>query len=243
MNAFDLHGKTILLTGASSGLGKQSALTLSQYGANLIITGRDQKRLQQTFDLLEGSGHEQVVADLSKEEDVQKLSSGLPKIHGVLYSVGVSSIVPAAFLQKEEIEKVFDTNFKNILYLNTALLRQKKFEKAASILFISTISAKYPYVGGSLYVSAKTALEGYARVLALELAKKKIRVNCLRPAFVKGSMLQETREQLSEEVIKQIDKKQPLGLGEAVDVANTVVFFMSDASKWITGTNLVLGGG
>ncbi|MCF8234549.1 MAG: SDR family oxidoreductase [Bacteroidales bacterium] len=243
MNAFDLHGKAILITGASSGLGRQSAITLSRYGARLIITGRDQKRLQKTFDLLEGSGHEKIIADLSVEKDVENLTQRISKINGVLYSVGISSIVPAAFLQKEEIEKVFDTNFKSILYLNTALLRQKKFEQAASILFISTISAKYPYVGGSLYVSAKTALEGYARVLALELAKKKIRVNCLRPAFVKGSMLEQTKEELSEEVIKQIDKKQPLGLGEPADVANTVVFFMSDASKWITGTNLVLGGG
>ncbi|MCF8350321.1 MAG: SDR family oxidoreductase [Bacteroidales bacterium] len=243
MNAFDLHGKAILITGASSGLGRQSAITLSRYGARLIITGRDQKRLQKTFDLLEGSGHEKIIADLSVEKDVENLTQRISKINGVLYSVGISSIVPAAFLQKEEIEKVFDTNFKSILYLNTALLRQKKFEQAASILFISTISAKYPYVGGSLYVSAKTALEGYARVLALELAKKKIRVNCLRPAFVKGSMLEQTKEELSEEVIKQIDKKQPLGLSEPADVANTVVFFMSDASKWITGTNLVLGGG
>lgn len=243
MNAFDLTGKKILITGASSGLGRQAAITLSQYGAQLFITGRNREKLQETLQSLQGKNHEIIIADLAEEKDIQALADHIPKLNGVLYSVGVSSIVPAAYLQKDEIEKVFDTNFKNILYLNTSLLRKKKFENAASILFISTISAKYPFVGGSLYVSAKTAMEGYARVLALELAKKKIRVNCLRPAFVKGSMLEETREQLSDGVIKQIDKKQPLGLGEPEDVANTIVFFMADASKWITATNLVLGGG
>lgn len=243
MNAFDLTGKTILVTGASSGLGKQTAITLSQYGANLIISGRNSERLQTTFDQLKEGDHQQILADLSKEEDIEKLADALPKLNGIMYSVGVTSIKPAAFLQKDEIDHIIHTNFLNLIYLNTAILRKKKVHNSASILFISTISAKYPYVGGSLYVSAKTALEGYAKVLALEVAKKKIRVNCLRPAFVKGSMLEQTEQEMSTEFIKQIDKKQPLGLGEAEDVANTVVFYMADASKWITGTNLVLGGG
>lgn len=101
----------------------------------------------------------------------------------------------------------------------------------------------HPYVGGSLYVSSKAALEGYARVLALELAPRKIRVNCLRPAFVKGPMLDDTEKKMSKEVIKQIEEKQPLGLGEPEDVANAVIFYLSDASRWITGTNIILGGG
>mgnify|MGYP006278495371 CR=1 FL=1 len=243
MNAFDLTGKTILVTGASSGLGKQAAITLSKYGANLIISGRNSIRLNETLNQLKNGDHQKISADLSKEVDIEKLTDALPKLHGILFSVGITSIKPAAFLQKNEIENVINTNFMNLVYLNTAVLRKKKIYNSGSILFISTISAKYPYVGGALYVSAKTALEGYAKVLALELAKKKIRVNCLRPAFVKGSMLEQTENEMSTEFIKQIDKKQPLGLGDAEDVANTVVFFMADASKWITGTNLVLGGG
>lgn len=243
MNAFDLTGKTILVTGASSGLGRESAITLSHYGAELIITARNKERLENTYQKLDGNGHRKFEMDLSDVDKVSQFVDNLPKLYGILYSVGISSIVPAGFIKNEELDKVFEGNFKSSVNINTQILRKKKIEKGGSILFISTISTWIPYVGGALYVSSKAALEGYARVLGLELAPKKIRVNCLRPAFVKGPMLEDTEKKLSPDIIKQIDKKQPLGLGEPEDVANTVVFFMSDASKWITGTNLILGGG
>ncbi len=243
MNAFNLQGKKILVTGASSGLGKQSAITLSKYGAELFITGRNKERLQETYRQLKGENNHQILADLTQKDDIEKLIEQLPKLNGILYSAGISSIIPASFLTPGEVEKVFRTNFHSMINLNSRILRTKKIEKGASILFISTVSIAYPYVGGSLYVSSKAALEGYARVLALELAPRKIRVNCLRPAFVKGPMLEDTEKKMSKEVIKQIEEKQPLGLGEPIDVANTVVFFLSDASRWITGANLILGGG
>ncbi len=243
MNAFDLSDKKILITGASSGLGKQSAITLSEYGAELFITGRNKERLQETYKLLNGENHHQIIADLTNKEDIERLIEQIPKLNGILYSTGISSIIPASFLKPEEVENVFRVNFHTMINLNSRILRTKKLEKGASILFISTVSIKYPYVGGSLYVGSKAALEGYARVLALELAPRKIRVNCLRPAFVKGPMLDDTKKKLSKEVIKQIEEKQPLGLGEPEDVANAVVFYLSDASRWITGTNIILGGG
>ncbi len=243
MNAFDLTGKKILVTGASSGLGKQSAITLSNYGAQLFITGRNTERLQKTFDQLEGDHHSQIIADLTDLDQINKLVEAMPKLNGILYSTGVSSIIPAGFVKPEELDRVMEANFKTTVNLNTAILKKKKIEKGGSILFITTISTTYPFVGGSLYVSSKAALEGYARVLTLELAQKKIRINCLRPAFVKGPMLDDTEKQLSKEIIEQIDAKQPLGLGKPEDVAHAVVFFLSDASKWITGTNIILGGG
>jgi len=243
MNAFNLTGKKIVVTGASSGLGKQSAIALSHYGAELIVTARDKTRLNETYEQLQGKNHQKYQLDLSDRPAVTDFVEQLPMINGILYSVGISSIVPTSFIKPEELDEVFESNFKSSVHLNTVILRKKKIEKGGSVLFISTISTWIPYVGGALYVSSKAALEGYARVLGLELAPKKIRVNCLRPAFVKGTMLDDTEKKLSKDIIKQIEAKQPLGLGEPEDVANTVVFFMSDASKWITGTNLILGGG
>lgn len=244
MNAFDLTGKTILVTGASSGLGMQCAITISRHGGTLVISGRNQERLQKTFDHLEGKGHEIIPADLTKESDTKSLVEKLPLLNGVIYSTGISELSPARFITNESIEKTFKISFDASVLLTSHLLAKKKLAKAnCSLLFISSISTRYPFVGGAMYISAKAALEGYARVLALELAPKRIRSNCIAPAFVKTPMLDGTAENYSQEAVKKIEDQQILGLGEPEDVANTAVFYMSDASRWITATNLILGGG
>ncbi|MDZ7743382.1 MAG: SDR family oxidoreductase [Bacteroidota bacterium] len=244
MNAFDLTDKTILVTGASSGLGRQCAISISEHGGKLIITGRKQDKLQQTFDRLQGEGHLMIPADLTKKQDVEELVDQLPGLNGVIYSTGISELSPARFITEESIEKTFRISFDASVLLTGKLLAKKKLIKGnCSLLFISSISTRYPFVGGAMYVSAKAALEGYARVLALELAPKRIRSNCIAPAFVKTPMLDGTAANYSQEAVKKIEDQQILGLGEPEDVANTAVFYMSDASKWITATNLILGGG
>lgn len=243
-DAFSLNGKTILVTGASSGLGQQTAITISQLGAKVILTGRNLERLQQTFDRLQGDGHSLVIADLTVPDDIQTLVSQCPSLHGVVYSTGISEIKPARFITSDDIRKNFEVGFDAPVLLTTALLRGKKLvAKDCALVFISSISIHYPFVGGSMYISVKAALENYARVLGLELAPKGIRVNCVAPAFVKGPMLDQTRQTTNEETIKQIEARQPLGLGEPEDVANTIAFYLSPASKWISGTSLILGGG
>ncbi|MFO8130065.1 MAG: SDR family oxidoreductase [Bacteroidales bacterium] len=244
MNDFELKNKTILVTGASSGLGKQCAITISRYGGSLIITGRNEQRLKETLDLLKGNEHKMIAADLTSEEETARLAGQLPALNGVLYSTGISDLNPARFITKETIEKTFRISFEASVLLTSKLLAGKKLKKNdCSLVFISSISTRYPFVGGAMYISAKAALEGYARVLALELAPKRIRSNCIAPAFVKTPMLDDTAENYSEEAVKKIEEQQLLGLGEPEDVANTAVFFLSDASRWITATNLILGGG
>ncbi len=244
MNAFDLTEKTILVTGASSGLGQQCAITISKHGGRLIITGRNKDKLQHTFDLLQGDGHKMIPTDLTKKEEVQELVEQLPGLNGVIYSTGISDLSPARFITEESIEKTFSISFDASVLLTGKLLAKKKLIKGnCSLLFISSISTRYPFVGGAMYISAKAALEGYARVLALELAPRRIRSNCIAPAFVRTPMLDGTAENYSQEAVKKIEDQQILGLGEPEDVANTAVFYMSDASKWITATNLILGGG
>jgi NAD(P)-dependent dehydrogenase (short-subunit alcohol dehydrogenase family) len=243
-NAFDLTGKTVLITGASSGLGKECAITASHYGATVFITGRNRERLLDTFNQLKGDRHRWFLADLTKDSEMTELVNMLPVLNGVVYSTGISDLSPARFIKAEDIERTFSISYKASVLLTSQLLARKKLQNhACSLVFISSISTRYPFVGGAMYISAKAALESYARVLAIELAPKGIRANSINPAFVKTPMLTDTAENFSQEAVKKIEERQPLGLGEAIDVANTIVFFLSDASRWITATNLILGGG
>lgn len=243
-NPFDLTGKTILVTGATSGLGRQCAITASKLGATVFITGRSLDRLLDTYNNLSGTGHHRVPADLTQQQDIANLVAQLPSLNGVVYSTGISDLLPARFIKEEDIAKTFNISFNASVLLTSELLAKKKLEKnACSLVFISTISTKYPFVGGAMYISAKAALESYAKVLALELAPRGIRSNSISPAFVKTPMLEDTAEKYSDEAVRKIEAQQLLGLGEPEDVANTVAFFLSDAARWITASNLVLGGG
>ncbi len=244
MNAFDLKGKTVLVTGASSGLGRQTAITASEYGARVIVTGRNTIRLQETFGSLQGEGHQQIPADLTIQADIDRLVEALPMLDGLVQSTGISELAPARFITAETISRTFRISFDASVLLTARILAKKKLSKGnSSIVFISSISTRYPFVGGAMYISAKAALEAYARVLALELASRGTRVNCIAPAFVRTPMLNETAENFSQEAVNKIEERQLLGLGDPVDVANTIIFYLSDASKWVSATNLILGGG
>lgn len=243
-NPFDLSEKKILVTGASSGLGRQTAIALSHLGAELFLSARNTKKLEETLEQLAGNNHTIIPCDLTIEAEIEHLTETLPPLNGTVFSAGISQIVPAGFITKSDLDKNMSIGFDSAVFLFSRLIRRKKLVKDhCSIVFISSISTSYPFVGGALYVSAKAALEGYARVLAIELAPKGIRVNCVAPAFVHGPMLDQTQKTTSEETIKKIEEKQPLGLGKPEDVANTIAFFLSDASRWISGSRLILGGG
>jgi NAD(P)-dependent dehydrogenase (short-subunit alcohol dehydrogenase family) len=244
MNPFDLTGKTILITGASSGLGRQCAITASRHGATVFITGRNLERLLETYNKLSCSGHHRIPAELTNQNDIENLVAQIPSLNGVVFSTGISDLSPARFIKSQDISKTFEISFNASVLLTSQLLAKKKLEKnACSLVFISTISTRYPFVGGAMYISAKAALESYAKVLALELAPRGIRSNSISPAFVKTPMLDDTAEKYSDEAVRKIEAQQLLGLGEPEDVANVVVFFLSDAARWITASNLILGGG
>lgn len=243
MNPFSLEGKTVLVTGASSGLGRQTAISASKIGAKVVITARNIGRLTETYNQLEGDGHLLITADLTQKSDIDNLVAQLPELNGVVYSTGISDLSPARFITAETIEKTFSISFNASVLLTAALLAKKKIAKKGSLVFISSISTRYPFVGGAMYISAKAALEAYARVLALELSSKGIRVNCVAPAFVKSPMLDQTAANYSMEAVNMIEARQILGLGEPEDVANSIIYYLSDAAKWVSATNLILGGG
>jgi len=241
--AFCLEGKNILITGASSGIGREVAVRVSLSGASLIITGRDIEKLQHTADALSGNNHRIIQADLTRNEDISRLVDQLPDLDGIVHSAGITGHLPAKFISEGDISAYFNINYNAPVILTGSIIKKKKLRNKASIVFLSSIATKYPYFGGSLYGSTKAALEAYSRVLALELAPKGIRSNCISPSFVKTPMVEGAAETISSEVIEKFEKMMPLGFGEPGDVANAAIYLLSDASRWVTGSNVVLGGG
>jgi NAD(P)-dependent dehydrogenase (short-subunit alcohol dehydrogenase family) len=241
MKQFSLDGKTVLVTGASSGIGRQVAISVAEAGACVVITGRNRERLDECFQSLPGLGHHLFVADLMNETDINLLVDSLDKLDGVVFSAGVSSHMPVKFVMEKHFTEIFEINFRAPVLLTSRLLKKKKINDKASFVFMSSISSTAVFYGGAMYSGSKSAIEAYSRTLALELAPKKIRSNCLKPTFVKTPMVDGAGETISKEVLKRHEEMSPLGFGEPEDVANATIFLLSDASKWITGINIPMG--
>ena len=240
---FSLIDKTILITGASSGIGRQAAILISQAGGSVWITGRDEERLKETFSLLAAGDHHLKVADLTLEEELDGLISCLPNLNGMVHCAGIVSPLPVKFIMQEHISQMFSINYYVPVNLTSKLLRKKKVLDRSSILFMSTIATKNPYFGGALYSGSKAALEAYSRTLALELVGRGIRSNCLMAGLVDTPMIAGPSEDvMQKEAMDRYLKRYPLGVGEPEDVASAILYFLSDASKWISGTTLILGG-
>lgn len=241
-NPFSLNDKHILITGASSGIGRAVAIECSKMRASVIILGRNKSRLAETFSQLSGENHHSITLDLNDTSRLSNLLSSLESIEGLVHCAGFVKTCPAKFINKEDYNEIFDTNLLAPMMLNKLLLEKKKISKGSSIVFISSIEGNVVATkGNAIYSASKGALSAYAKVLALELFKRRIRVNCILPAMVKTEML----ESISvEEVDLAIEEKRyPLGYGEPKDVAWAVVYLLSDASRWVTGSNLILDGG
>ncbi|MBT3173778.1 MAG: SDR family oxidoreductase [Lentimicrobiaceae bacterium] len=246
MEFCNLKGKTILVTGASSGIGRQSAIKVSQQGAKLIVTGRDEKRTAETLKMLTGTNHLSFTADLLTEQEMDSLVAKLPALDGVVHCAGIVGPTPVKFIRKENIEKLLKINFEVPVLLTSKVLLMKKVADNASIVFLSTVATQMPYFGGALYNSSKSAIESYSKTVALELVKRGIRSNCLSPGLVNTPLIKKPvtdgQMEIVDESLGRYLKKYPMGIGEPEDVANAIVFFLSDESRWISGTNLTMGG-
>lgn len=240
---FHLTNKTILVTGASSGIGKQVAISCSEMGAKIVVTGRDEKRLNETFASLKGSGHSKFLCDLTDEKQRNEFTGSISSVDGLVHSAGTVMPVPVKFIAEKHIQQVMSVNFNSAVLLVAGLLKNKKLNDAASLIFFSSISADYPYAGGATYSASKGAIEAYSKNLALEILPKKMRSNVIVPAMVKTPMYEETKNQSMYRSPEEYESKYPLGLGSPEDVANAAIYLLSDASRWVTGINLILDGG
>jgi len=241
-NPFTLQGKTILVTGASSGIGKCTAIECSKLGAKLILTGRNEERLKETLSLLTGDGHGIIVADFNNDGDIEMLATQCPQIDGLVSNAGISSTKPVAFYTNKELAKVFGTNTFAPMLLNRWLLKKKKINNNASVVFTSSIAASIANLGNGIYGSAKAALTAYMRYFALELAPKGIRANCVLPGMVETNLIH--GGSITEEDLQNDMKKYPLGrYGKPEEIAWAIIYLLSDASSWTTGTSVVVDGG
>jgi len=242
---FSLSGKIVLITGASSGIGRETAIMAAQRGARVLITGRDENRLQLTYAALEGEGHAMIAGDLTDASFVESLVESCGKLDGVVHCAGIMFLFPARFITQTEIDKMFRINYNAPVLLTSTLLSKKKLNAGASVVFMSSVGGtRKAFYGGALYGSTKAALESFSKTLAHEQAPKGIRSNCIAAALVKTDITKQYMGDAGTDENTAVYAKQyPLGLGEPEDVAHAVMYLISEASRWVTGTVLVMDGG
>lgn len=241
-NPFTLEDKTILVTGASSGIGRGIAVTCSKMGATVILIGRNQMKLGASLALLEKGDHKMIAADLTNAESMSRMVGELPALDGVVHCAGIGQRVLCKMATRRDVDSVMDSNFKAPVLLQTELLKQKKIKKGASIVFVASMAIWSPSVGNAFYSASKGAIVSYANCLALELAHRNIRVNCISPAMVWTDLIYQ--EGVEEEQLKEDESKYPLKrYGQPDDIANLAVYMLSDASTWMTGSNVKISGG
>lgn len=241
-NPFSLVGKTILVTGASSGIGRSTAIECSRLGAKLIITARNENRLRETFESLEGDNHLLVIADVTKSEDIACLVQSIPPLDGFVCNAGITKRKPINFINENDLHGIFEINAFASILLTKALAKEKKLNRGASLVFTSSKAAKIVTVGNSMYAASKAAIESFARSCAIEFASKGIRSNAILPGMVETPLVSEGL--LSEEEMEQ-DKARYLlkRYGKPEEIAWAIVFLLSDASAWITAISLDISGG
>lgn len=241
-NPYSLEGKTILITGASSGIGMATAIECSKLGARVVITGRNQERLQNTFNQLVGDGHMQVIADLTSQEDIDAMVKTLPAIDGLVNNAGLGRNKPVNFIKQEDLDYVYSANLFAPILLTKALLKKKLIGKGGSIVFTSSISSYLSTPGIAMYASSKAAIASYMRACAVELGDKGIRANAVHPGMVETKLISGgtyTDEDMDRD--KQLYALKRYGKPE--EIAWAIIYLLSDASAWMTGTSLIIDGG
>ena len=241
-NPFSLVNKTILITGASSGIGKAVAVECSKMGASVVITGRNEERLNGTQSLIDGSVLS-IRCDLTKDDELNALIESLPVLQGVVINAGIGKLTPVKKIKESDLSEILQTNTTSSIMLLQKLLNNKKLLSGASVVFTSSVSALgQTAIGNAMYTASKGAVSAFVKVAALELASRGIRVNAICPGEVRTPLI-EGNDLMSGDIEEGL-KRYPLGrYGEPIDIALSMVYLLSDASSWTTGINLIVDGG
>ena len=242
-NPFSLSGKTILVTGASSGIGKETAIQCSKMGAKIIITARNEERLNETLTQLEGDGHQYIIADLTQKEDLDKIVENVNCLDGLVLCAGKGETSPFIYSTRSKFDTIMELNFYSSVELLRLLVKKKKIAKNSSVVFVSSIGGNYSFsIGNGIYGVSKAAINSMMKFCAKELAAKKIRVNSVNPGMVNTKLIQSGV--ITEEQHKLDMEKYPLKrYGEPEEIAFGIIYLLSDASSWLTGHALVIDGG
>ncbi|KQS37804.1 SDR family NAD(P)-dependent oxidoreductase [Pedobacter sp. Leaf194] len=239
---FSLQDKRFLVTGGSSGIGRQISIHLGQQGAQVTLVGRNLERLQNVTAEMKDGNHKCFSFDLTKQNEVAAFIKQQIPFDGIVFNAGIVDYLPIKFMSDEKINKVFDVNFKGAVLLCQQLIKNKLITKGGSLVFISSISSKLGIPGTALYAASKAAICAYSKVVASELAAQKIRANCICPGIVITPMTANA-EDVSTTSLEDAEKEYPLGYGRPEDVSALVTYLLSDESRWMTGTDLILDGG
>ena len=244
MNHFDLTGKRVLITGASSGIGRACAVAASQLGAIVVATGRREVALLETLSKCVGEGHLAIAGDITSKDFVAELVEKGGKLDGLVHAAGIGPMCPIGMLTHDHIESVMKTNYYSFLELMKYYSKKKYRNDRLSVVAVSSVSSSSGWGGGVVYCGSKGALSASVRALAIELAPKGVRVNAVCPSNIRTPLYEAGASDLNDEVaLMELLKKQPLGLGEPEQVAWPVCFLLSDAASFITGVNLAVDGG
>jgi len=246
-NPISLSGKTVLITGASDGIGKATAILSSQLGANVIMLARSEEKLMSVMDMLEGKGHSWYSYDL---KDVEGLESFIKKIvgkhgafDGLVHSAGISKIKPLKMISQKFLHDIMLINFYSFIELVRCLSKRGSYNEGMSIVAMSSIAGSKGFKGYTAYSSTKAAIDGAIRSMAKELADKNIRINSIIAGMVKTNMYERFKDKTGTDLENPIYSIYSLGLGEAIDIANAIAFLLSDSSRIITGTGLTVDSG
>lgn len=243
MNPFSLEGKTLLVTGASSGIGKATAIACAEVGANVVLTGRNVSRLEETLRLMcDVDKHSIIAAELCEQEEINRLVDAMPEVDGAFFCAGVSDTTPVKYMNSEAIQRVLSINLEAPMLLTQRMLFKKKIKKGASLVYMSSMGVEQVTPGLGIYAASKSGLNAFMRAVANEQASRMVRANAVMAGMVKTELI-DTLSQLTEEDIKRDEAKYPLGYGKPEDVANAVIYLLSDASSWMTGGVVKIDGG
>ena len=242
-NPYSLEGKTILITGASSGIGRGVAIECAKMGARVIITARNEERLQETLSLLVGDGHEMRICDLTDNNAIKAMVDTLPELQGVINNAGFTTIQPIPFINEEVFQNILQVNTMAPVLILKYLMKRKKLKSGASVVFTSSLAGiGRMSVGNTMYGCSKGAISTFIKGAAKELAAKNIRVNAVCPGFVESQIM--ASGTISNEQLDKLMELYPLGrAGKPEDVAWAMIYLLSDASSWVTGVNLPVDGG
>jgi 3-oxoacyl-[acyl-carrier protein] reductase len=246
-NPLQMQGRRVLVTGASSGIGRETAILFSRLGAQVALVGRNAERLADTASSLDGKGHHVEVFDLTRNDDIpewmRELCGRIGPLSGLAHCAGAQMTRPLRMTSTDNLETLMRVNVGSALALAKGFRQRGVCHGDGSIVFLSSVTGIVGESGRAAYSASKAALIGLTRSLAIELVRDSIRVNCIAPAVVRTPMWEETQAVLTPEQIAAIESKHPLGLGTPLDIAHAVAFLIAGTGRWITGTTLVVDGG
>jgi NAD(P)-dependent dehydrogenase (short-subunit alcohol dehydrogenase family) len=250
MKLFDINclaGGIYLITGASSGIGKAAANLVAQCGGKVILSGRDSVRLENVRSRLLGNGHQISKINLNEIDNVtewvKKLAEDNGPLSGVFHAAGMELVRPIRMIKQEQLNEVFSSSIFAAFGIAKALAQKGVMQDGGSLVLMSSVAGSSGQIGMTAYSAAKASIDGLVRSLAVELATKKIRINSIVAGAVNTEMHQRLTRGLDEIAIKNYQGTHLLGFGEPEDISNAVIFLLSAASRWITGTTMVVDGG